>query len=211
MSQAYPLDSIIRRLDPEALPTLLGPDEKLVIFDAKTCKALEKKPFLAFGRDLRYYLVCTRRLPLECRGPVLKLKSRTTRLSCNVELSYDVRCERGNEEKMVASLHRGEHPGARLDEFLANGIQDFVNAPANATRDVCLKLLELRSEAGAYLAERALAELGVSLEIHLRPQHEELQAQPAKPGFFPIRLADHDRELDLKFTTDIEVDPANRL
>jgi hypothetical protein len=212
MSQAYPLDSIIRRLDPEALPALLGPDEKLVIFDARTCKALEKKPFLAFGRDLRYYLVCTRRLPLECRGPVLKLKSKTTRLTCNVELSYEVRCERGNEEKLVASLHRGEHPGVMLDEFLANGIEDFVNDPANATRDVCLDLLEVRAEAGAYLAERALAELGVSLEVHLWPQLEDkLQAQSAKPGFFPIRLKDHDREIDLKFTTDIEIDPDNRM
>jgi hypothetical protein len=212
MSQAYPLDSIIRRLDPEALPTLLGPDEKLVIFDARTCKALEKKPFLAFGRDLRYYLVCTRRLPLECRGPVLKLKSKTMRLTCNVEFSYEVRCERGNEEKLVASLHRGEHPGVMLDELLVNGMEDFVNDPANATRDICLDLLELRAEVEAYLAERALAELGVSLEAHLWPQHEDkLQPQPAKSGFFPIRLKDHDREINLKFTTDIEVDPDNRM
>src|SRR5262245_44957797 len=110
MSQVYPLDSLIRQLDPASFHDRTEPAERLVGPDARQDQTLPKKPIVTIGRDLRYYLVSTRVRKVEGRGLICKLKSRTTGLSLEIIVDYEVRCTLGNEKRLVQALWRKEHP-----------------------------------------------------------------------------------------------------
>lgn len=212
MSQAYPLDSLIRRLDPASLPDRPEPDERVVIFDASKGETLRKKPFLTFGRDLRYFLVSTRLRRVEASGPICKVKSRTTGLSFEIAVSYEARCEPGNEERLVRALWRKEHPGAALDDLITRWIDEIALSPEMADRDLCLDFPTLEPKLRSLLTQRASQEAGFVLDVSLRPLIEDKldKIRPAAT-FFPVRVRDSDEEIDIKVTTELEVDPDNRM
>jgi len=212
MSQSYPLDPLIRRIDRRLLPERFGPEEHLVIFDARARKVLAKEPLLSLGRDVRYFLVSTRQASVECGGPVCKVKSPGTRSSCEIEVSYEVRCERGSEAQLVTALHDAENPGVALDGFISDCVQQFVSDPANARGDICLELLELLPRAEAYITQRARQEVGVTLRPTLRlPLIEKLAPITVRASSFQVRVRDYDREVEIKLRTDLEVDNANTM
>ncbi|HBL31913.1 MAG TPA: hypothetical protein DD490_34255 [Acidobacteria bacterium] len=212
MSQVYPLDSLIRRLDPASLPDRPEPDERLVVFDAKREQALPKRPILAFGRDLRYYLVSTRARKVEGTGPVCKLKSRTTGLSLEIAMTYEARCAPGNEGRLVEALWRKAHPGAALDDLLTRWVDEFVLAPDHATRDLCLDFPAFKTELCSVLTRRAAQEAGLVLEPTLRPLIEDkLETIRLQTAFFPIRVRDSDEAVEVKITTDLDIDADNQI
>lgn len=212
MSQTYPLDGVIRRSEPALSQSDLDPEERLVIFDAKARRVLPKKPVLSWGKDLRFFVVSLHRHPVECQGPVLLVKSITTRSSFNLECSYEAYCERGNEEKLVAAVHRGEHPAAVVNQFLSDRFQDFVGKQRDVGRDVCLEFVQLRAEIESHLEGRACDELGITLDVFLRPQLEpKLGPVPIKTGFFPVRVRDHDKEFHVKVEAELAVDEAEKM
>jgi hypothetical protein len=211
MSQVYPLDSLIRRLDP-ASPDRPEPDEHLVVLDARKAKTLPKKPIVTIGRDLRYYMVSSRARKVEGSGPVCKLKSRTTGLSLEIAVAYEVRCTPGNEELMVQALWRKEHPGAALDDLLTRWVDEFALAPDNADRDLCLDFSAIEPQLRSLLTRRAAQEAGLVLEPTFRPLIEDkLEMIQLQTAFFPIRVRDSDEMVEIKLTTDLEVNPENRI
>lgn len=212
MSQVYILDSLIRRLDPATLPDRPEPDERLVVLDARKGQTLPKKPIVTLGRDLRYYVVSTRARKVEGTGPICKLKSRTTGLSLEIAMTYEARCAPGSEERLVQSLWRKEHPGAALDDLLTRWVDEFVLAPDHAGRDLCLDFPVFKAEICAELTRRAAQEAGLVLEPTLRPLIEDkLETIPLQTAFFPIRVRDSDEAVDVKITSDLEVDADNQI
>ncbi len=212
MSQVYPLDSLIRRLDPGALPVHRNADEHLVIFDARARKVLPKEPLIKIGRDLRYYLVSTRRRPVQGTSPAYSLRSRTTGLVLDLEIRYEARCESGKQEQLVVALHSGEHPGAALDTLIGSWIEDAVDKAQHGHSDLCLDFYVVDQEICSSIAECARREAGLLLDVQLHPQNEpKLQSIPLKTGFFPIRTRDFDQEIEIKITTELEIDHANRM
>jgi hypothetical protein len=212
MSQTYPLDAIVHRLERKPSLQSLKSEDHLVIFDARARKVVPKEPLLAMGRDLRYFLVSTRPGYVECRGPVCRIKSPATQASCEIEISYYVRCETGKEAQLVAFLNDGEHPLAVLDAFVSDCVERFASDPATARADVCLELLDLLPELKAYITRRACEETGLALLPTIRvPLAEKLQPVPLRTGYFPVRVCDYDRAIELKLATDLEVDAAHTM
>jgi hypothetical protein len=210
MSQDYPLDALIRRLDRRSVPEQLDQHQHLVIFDARHRQVLPREPAIKIGRDLRYFLVSTRPGAVEWRGPVCKVKSPTLQASCEIAVAYDARCEPGREATLVAALHGGEHPAAALDAFIASCVEKFSSNAAAAGRDPCLELAANLPALSAFLRERCLDEVGVSLEPTIRfPLLDKLQPLTIKTGYFPVRVCDYDRQLELKLATEVEVDDGN--
>ncbi|HKH43969.1 MAG TPA: hypothetical protein VKM72_04820 [Thermoanaerobaculia bacterium] len=212
MSQVCPLDSLIRRLDPASLPDRPEPDERLVVFDARKGQTLSKKPIVTIGRDIRYYLVSTRARKVEVSGPICKLKSRTTGLTLEITVAYEARCEPGNEERLVQALWRKEHPAAALDDLLTRWVEELSLAPEHAAQDLCIDFSVFELELRALLTRRAAQEAGLVLEPTLRPLLEDkLETLRLHTDFFPIRVRDFDEEANIKLTTDVAVDPENRI
>src|SRR3982751_3352750 len=212
MSQVYPLDSLIRRLDPASLPDRPAPDEHLVVLDVRKGKTLPKKPIVTLGRDLRYYLVSTRARKVEGSGPICKLKSLTTGLSLEIAVAYEVRCAPGNQELMVQALWRKEHPGAALDDLLTRWVDEFALAPDNADRDLCLDFSAIEPQLRSLLTRRAAQEAGLVLEPTFRPPaKDKLETLHLQTAFFPVHVRDSDEAIDVKISTDLEVDSDNQI
>lgn len=212
MISSHPLDKVIRRLESNWLPTRLEAEEQLIIFDVGASKVLAKKPLISLGRDIRYYLVNTRRRPVECEGPVCQIKSASTRFSIDIVVRYDARCDKGNEEKLVAALVRGDRPAAVVDRFIGDRIEDFVASESAAARDACLEFPQLQGALQAYIADRARNELGLTLDVLARPQiADQIQVIAVKTDYFPARVCDHDDQVEIKITTELEIDPVNRM
>ena len=210
MSQAFPLDALIRRVDRQSLPARLDSEQHLVIFDARARRVLPREPVVRIGKDLRYFLVSTRLRRVECRGPICKVKSPTLQASCELAVSYDARGENGREAQLVAALQDGEHPAVALDAFISGCVERFLNRPSVAGADACLELAGNLPALSAFIRERCLEEIGVALEPTIRfPLLEKLQPLTIKTGYLPVRVSDHDRQLELKLATDVEVDGAN--
>jgi hypothetical protein len=211
VSQTYPLDSLIRRCQPRSLKRRGRPDEHVVLVDGRARRILTKKPFFTGGRDLRYFLVSSKPGAIRCQGPLCKLKSPATQLSCEIQIHYDARCEPGREADLALALHDGAHPGAALDELIGDYVQGFAIDPGNADFDCCLDLDSIKPRLLRYLAERARSELGLLLEpTVILPLADRLHAVPISTGFFTVRACDYDGEIDLKVITDLVVSDAVR-
>jgi len=210
MSQAFPLDAIVHRVDRRSLPERLDPEQHLVIFDARARQVLPREPVVRIGKDIRYFLVSTRFRKVECQGPICKIKSPTLQASCELAVSYDARCETGREAQLVAALYDGAHPAAVLDAFVSTCVEGFLSGPSAAGTDPCLELAGSLPALAAYIRERCLQEIGISVEPMIRfPLREKLQTIAIKTGSFPVRVRDYDRQIELKLTTDVEVDDGN--
>jgi hypothetical protein len=210
MSPSNSLEKVIRRLEPP--PERLETDERVVIFDAHAGKVLTKKPLISIGRDIHCYLVSTRRQTEKCQGPVCRIKSPVTLLSMEVEVTYEPLCEKGNEERLVAALAKGQQPAAVVDRFIADRVQDFVARESGAARDVCLEFPQLQGFLQSFVAERARYDLGLTLDLTIDPRLEkELKTISVEIDFFPVRVCDQDEQVDLKLSTELEVDPENKM
>jgi hypothetical protein len=212
MTQRHPLDKVIRRLDLDWSPSRLEADERIVTVDARAGEVLAKKPLIGFKRDVRRYLVSTRSRAETCRGPVCRIKSPMTLLSLEFEVSYEPRCEKGNEDKLALAVASGDQPSSVVDRFIADRLQDFVDRESASARDVCLEFPQLRGFLQSFVADRARNELGLTLELTIAPRLEkELQTIPVEMNSFPVRVCDQDQQVDLKLATELEVDPENRI
>lgn len=206
MTQVYPLDPVIRRVARPIGRDELRPETMLVAFDARARRVLARPPLLGLGRDIRYFIVSTRRVPVAGRGPACRLRSPRTQLHLDVEVSYLAYCEPGNEGRLVSALHHGEHPATVLNEFLDDHIHAFEADQARAGRDICLDFATLIAPLRRHLSECALQKLGLSLEVDVHPRLDERASNvPVVLDFFAVRVADHDQELLLKLKCDTEV------
>jgi hypothetical protein len=212
MTQSHPLDKVIRCLDMDWSPSRLEADERIVTIDARAGEVLAKKPLLGFKRDVRRYLVSTRGRTEKCQGPVCRIKSPVTLLSLEFEVNYEPRCEKGNEDRMALALSRGQQPSSVVERFITDRVHDFVDRENASAHDVCLEFPQLRGFMQSFVSESARSELGLTLELTIVPRLEkELKTVPVELNSFPVRVCDQDEQVDLKVSTELEVDPENRM
>ena len=198
MSQIYPLDSVIRRVDCSKPPGL-SPSEKLVIIDAKTGEFLAKKPLMSF-RDFRCYVVSTQK---EAESDVLdcKVKDIATARAISLNITYQASCQSGKEPDLVKALFKGDHPGAVVEQFIRQCLQDFVRVNKNNGINFIDGYFQgLKEKAQEYISQRANREIDLILELRLslKGAYEKIKPLPIHSEFFPVRLKDYGDELSLK-------------
>ena len=211
MTQTYPLDRLIRRLPKAKLPESAGRHYRLVIVDLRSKTVLDRKPIVSLGRDLRFFQVSNRR-HAEARGPNLKLRSPGTERSLTLNITYEVSCLAGNEERLALALADGDHPAAALNELIAEWVDEFLRQQTAAGVDVCFEYASLRPKIIENLVDRARQEVGAELAPRLRLELEsKLGPFSVDTGNFPVRLSDYDREVSLKIVTELLVDHEKKI
>lgn len=203
MSQIFPLDRVIRRVD-SLKPQKAG--QISLIIDANKKKILSKDPFLKMGRNIHYFLVSTENTA-ECEGPTCRVKDASTRNSININISLsEISCEPGCEEKVALALFEGKHPGATLNGLLERWVLNFVRDKKKSGIDFVLNYFEIRSELEEYLKEKSLEKIGLNLEVILSLDNEhKLGPYSIKSSFFAVRVRDFKDELNLRFATELHV------
>lgn len=119
MSQIYPLDSVIRRVNYSELPKD-SPSKKGVMID-KNGKHLPRKPL--FG-EVRCYLVSTVH-SAESQISACRIKDISTGLAISLNVTYEVSCQAEQAVKIVQALYDGPHPGAVLEGLICRWLQAF--------------------------------------------------------------------------------------
>jgi hypothetical protein len=123
-----------------------------------------------------------------------------------------VKCENGNEEKIVLSLHKGETPTAVLNRLLHTLVLDFAAEKRKSGGNLVLEFFQYREELKHHLAEKVMEKIGLEIEVVLDLEHEkDLDIFTVKSGDFPIRVKDYDKEISLKFEAGLKVNEKNRI
>ena len=198
MSQIYPLDPVIRRVDCSKPPILSSPSEKLVIIDAKTGEILPRRPLMSF-RELRCYLVAAQKYA-ECEVLDCKVKDIATGRAISIDIIYEASCESGKEENLVKALFTGVHPGAVVEQFIRQCLQDFVRLNKNNGINFIDGYFQgLKEKAPEHISQRANREIDLSLELRLSLKDaNKIKPLQIHSQFFPVRVKDYGEELSLK-------------
>ncbi|MGB7923279.1 MAG: hypothetical protein WCF57_08545 [Pyrinomonadaceae bacterium] len=211
MAQTYPLDTVIRIVDQNTKAT--PPAEKIVIIDINKRKVAAASIFNSF-REIKYILVSNNidsRKVAESRASAIAVTDFSTNRTVSLNVSYLASCEAGNEERVAEALFDGPHPGAVLNSLIARWVKDFVNFRSAA------ELIDnyyngQKGELEANLTARALAEVGLSLQVKLSLIGEPLRdLVTLGPIHFPVRVKDYASEQDLKLTAELQINEAHRI
>lgn len=207
MSQIYPLDYVIRRVDSDEFS--LSSSQKIVIVDSKNKTVVRRK---LFWQDVRYYLVSNTgdaRNVAECQGQTTIVKDFGSNRSIGVCNYYQASCQHGDEDKVVIALFSDSHPGEVLNNLITQWILDYTrNKEAYFFDNYNTEQGKLQGR----IAERARQEVGLDLKVRISLEGEEkLQAITLGPLFFAARVHDYERDLDLKISTTLKVDEENKI
>jgi hypothetical protein len=198
MSQIYPLDSVIRRIDCSKPPDI-SHSEKLVIIDAKTGDVLPKKPLISF-RELRCYVVSTQQYAtceiLDCQ--IRDIATLKRALSFNI--TYQASCKSGKEQDIVKALFKGGHPHEVLEQFFKQYLQDFAQQKNNGDHFIDDYFCSWKEKAEEHLNKRANQEINyLILELRLSlTDADKIKPLQINSEFFPVRVKDYGEELRLK-------------
>jgi hypothetical protein len=211
MKQSYPLDGVIRLgSDPADTGNGLGQHEHLIYFHMRKRSVLPKRPLLGIG--VREYVVSTER-EVECAGPCCPLKSPETARSIEFQISYDARCDPGNEQRLVAALGNGEeHPARVLDEYLKHELRNFARGVETGGGDFVVAFDDLKAEVDRHLRDVAARDIGISLKPDVRPRlADKLENVAVKLDAFEARPKDGEEGVLLECSTEVEVLPGARM
>ncbi|MGD2086958.1 MAG: hypothetical protein PVH61_12315 [Candidatus Aminicenantes bacterium] len=185
-------------------------DDKVIRIDVKKGEILHKKPLLGVRRHVRYYWVSPRNRAES--GTKVMVKDFSANLSTTIKISYEVKCEKGNEEKVVLSLYKGDNPTEVLNRLLQSLVQDFAAKKRKNGGNPVLEYFQYREELKNHLVEKVREKVGLEIEIVLALEHEEeLNTFIVKTGDFPVRVKDYDEEMNLKFEAGLKVSEENRI
>jgi len=221
MAQTYPLDKVIRIVDPDYRVT--SSDELLIAINPETNKAIEmidlhgrtrlERGFLRRFRVRKYFLVSNNSdVQNEAEGPLLNFELRdfTHDWRLGLRLNYLASCSPGNEAKLTEALCTGLHPGAVLNDFLNRWLKEFAGANAS---ELIENYYSRKDDLVAYLASQALDEIGLNLTASIQLEAESKAIEPIKIRsiHFPVRFKDYNDEQDLKLEAQIQVDPQRKI
>ncbi|MEK8017796.1 MAG: hypothetical protein VSS75_013065 [Candidatus Parabeggiatoa sp.] len=195
MSQIYPLDTVIRRVNYSELPKTDSPSKKGVMID-KTGKHLPKKPL--FG-EVRCYLVSTVH-SAEAQISDCKIKDISTGLAISLNVTYEVSCQLEQAVQVVQALYDGPHPSAVLEELICRWLQEFARIQKHEGNPFIKGYFHgLKKQAEYELNRRAKEEIGLILEARLSVRDaDKIKPVQIHSQFFPVRVKDYGEELSLK-------------
>jgi hypothetical protein len=195
MSQRYPLDPVIRRVNYSELPKPNSTSKKGVMLD-KTGKHLPKKPL--FG-EVRCYLVSALDF---ARGEIsgCKIEDISTGLAISLQVTYEVSCQLEQAVQVVQALHDGPHPGAVLEEFICRWLREFASSQKHKDEPFIQGYFHgIKKQAEDKLKQRAKEDIGLMLEARLSLKHaDKIKQLQIHSQFFPVRVKDYSEELSLK-------------
>jgi hypothetical protein len=207
MAQVYPLDAVIRRVDKNFTARSVG--EVMVVIDS------ERRRVAGGGlgdllRDLRYFLVSNKHSQrvAESRTSAINIRDFANDRTVGIVISYVASCEPGNEHKVALALFDGQHPGAVLNEFISRWVKKYVgDKPSEFIEQYSNRKLELVD----YIVEKALDEVGLSLQVIIRPDARIPSVFNVGPLHLPVRAGGYDKEQDLKLHIELHVDEHNEI
>lgn len=208
MSQARPLDVVIRRVEKGIKSE--SDAAKIVIIDCRKRKAVPKAPL--FG-PVQYYLVSNTddaRHSAECRGPICPVADFDTGREISVCVNYQARVKPGHEQRVAEALCGDSHPGLVLDGLLKKWVAAFTNErdPGHFIGHY----YEERPELQKYIVREAEHEAGLTLKVTLSLDGEEsLGTVNVGPTRASVRLKDSDREEELKLAAELLVDETDKV
>ncbi|MDM8558754.1 hypothetical protein [Candidatus Parabeggiatoa sp. HSG14] len=195
MSQIYPLDSVIRRVNYSELPKKDSPSKKGVMID-KNGNCLLKKSL--FGEVLCYLVSSVH----SAEGQILecKIKDISAGLAISLNVTYEVSCQLEQAVKVVQALYDGPHPGAVLEELICRWLQEFVRLQKLKDESFIKGYFHgLKKQAENELHQRAKEEIGLIFEARLSLRDaDKIKPLQIHSQFFPVRVKDHSEELSLK-------------
>ncbi|MEK8016135.1 MAG: hypothetical protein VSS75_004645 [Candidatus Parabeggiatoa sp.] len=196
MSQMYPLDSVIRKVDCSKPPDDISHSEKRVIIDAKKGEVLPKKPLISF-RDLRCYLVSTQNYA-NCEVWGCQIKHIATARAVSFNITYRASCESGKEADIVKLLFKGPNPQEVLGQFFKQYLQDFA-LKNNGGHFIDDYFSGWQEKAEAYLNKRANQEIDLNLELRISlTDADKIKPLQIQSDSFPVRVKDYAEEMNLK-------------
>jgi hypothetical protein len=222
MAQTYPLDKVIRVVDPDYRVT--SPNERMIGIDLSTFQAVEvidlhgrtklqRAGFLGRFKARKYLAVANNGdIQNEAEGPMLRFELRDFAYDwrLGLQLKYLVSCSGGNEVKLAESLGNGSHPGAVLTDLLNKWIKEY---SGNNQADFIENYYSRKDDFLAHLSRRAIAEIGLNLTASVQLEAESSALGPIviPPIHFPVRFNDDNEERDLKLETEVQVDPDRKI
>ncbi len=212
MGQIYPLDHVIRRVDCSRLQKTYSHSETLVVIDTKTKEVLTKKPMISFFQEFRCYLVSTQN-SAESEIVDCKIKDIPTGRVISVNITYEASCESGKEDQVVQALVEGDHPGAALEKFIKQCIQEFVRLQKNNFVDFIKDYFTRKTELETHISQTVAKKIGLTLEVRLSLKDDnKIKPIQIKSEFFPVRVKDSSEELDLKIKEAmLQINEANKI
>jgi hypothetical protein len=207
MAQVYPLDAVVRRVDKNFTPRAVG--EKIVVIDPEKRK-VASGGLTDFWRDLRYFLVSNSQSQraAESQTPVIGIRDFANNRTVPIVVSYVASCEPGNENKVALSLFDGQHPGAVLNEFISRWVKEYIGQKPS---EFIENYFDRKSELSNYIIERALDEVGLSLQVIIRLDAKIPRVFVIGPLHLPVRPGGYEKEQDLKLHVELHVDEVNEI
>jgi hypothetical protein len=204
MSQIYPLDAIVRRVDKDHRANGVG--EKIVVINPDKRTVVSGGGLMGRLREYRYFLVSNTRSQrsAESATPVISIRDFANNRRVPVFVSYVASCEQGSEEKVALSLFDGPHPAAVLNEAIGRWVNEKVG---QKSADFIDHYFAMKTEVEEYIVERALAETGLSLKAILKLDMKGVvESFAVGPVNMPVLTQGYDREQNLKLRVELHVD-----
>jgi hypothetical protein len=214
MSQNSNLDQVIRLITLEEATTLCRKinwaEAKIIRVDIKKGQIMPRKILMGLRRHVRYYRVST---GSSAEASVeITVKDFSSKLSVVVNISYQVKCPPGNEEKLVLALYKGDNPTTVFNRLIDTLVQDFAALKRKNDVNPVLEYFKYREELKKHLVRTILEKVGLEAEIILALADEkELKTFTIKSRDFSLRVNDFDDEMSLRFETGLAVSNNNRI
>lgn len=207
MSQARPLDVVIRKVEKGEKPT--SDASKVVVIDCRKKKAVPKAPLLG---GAKYFLVSNTddaRHVARCRGPVCPVTDFDTQREIGVAVNYQAGVRPGNEERAAEALFDAAHPGVALDGLLRKWVAAHTgDDPGGFINNYYTKREALRQ----FIVRHAEEEAGLTLRVTLALDGEEaLKTVNVGPTSSKVTLKGSDQEQELRLQAELVVDEADKV
>ena len=202
MSQVYPLDTVIRKVDGRTKADKFA--QKIIEIDVNTGKL--KKSF--FATVNRYLVLNTKdennyatRKGLICNVSDFEQDN----LNFDLYIDYQVSCDPGKEVKVAEALWNNTHPGAELDRRLKKYIDNFFEfnnelIESNKNFNHVIKKLN------QHIKEKVDLDIGLNIKLKIKLEQEDiLTPLRISSPHFPVQFSEYSKELDLKFETELAV------
>lgn len=212
MSQIFPLDRIIKRVETPDPPVENARGERLVIVDARRGRecVLDEKPFWTLGRDLRYFIVSAAG-SAECLGPTCSVRDLPTGRTIEVAIRYEARCASGGERALALELGCHDNPQLHLNRLLETWAQELLREQKREGEDVIAGFPRVKPLLERRLMDRARP-IGLDLEVVTGIKGEdELKTVQVHSVPFSVKLSDSDSDVLIRLQAELDVRPEQRI
>lgn len=208
------IENIIRQLyDSSNLPHIDSSIEAIVCIDAKTADERPIGRLRNFGREVRYYWVSTQNT-IESVF-VCTVKDIASNQAIDIYVTYEARCEHGNEYKAVKALYKSDQPNKTFDILIDKWIKEYAQNKTRVGINFITHYFQLREELQEHINQRAQQEVGLILNTHLALVLEKegllIPFEITSDYYFPVHLKDCDDELELKLDTVLQIDEEHKI